>query len=454
MTSLSTLAVVSQAALVRVSHDRLSFLEKVPNDIKVEIIKNLLDSKSVLNLAMTGPVFGDCIIGFEGQIATTMVRMAIPEYSLPVAMAVYHASKDLGRYRFLATEWSESDIEAVTEFMSKHLNFACANATFPRFTLKSAHPVLFLHSTIRDLAVTISTRISKVARPHGDPSWKRPVHISMPGTEGPTATEIDRFIKALYIFQLVCQLFPTELPLDETILFDQFWRHFAPWELWQVIMIQHYLELHLFDSSRYRTSAYFSITTLVNRAWQCFSPRSKCDPAYFREKTWYSRGRRLRPWINFFIIQQGLDGLGKLALQAKSSATTKALHRFYSAKPRSCRFRAWNVKSTGLWVPHDIELGIARCVTKILKAYPAADGDNGPAETWMHTLLLSWPALKFAYKDRVDSKATEPYICLSCRVLQGCCFWDEKRMREFSSRLPTLDEIKTLIAERDIESIV
>ncbi|KAI0023767.1 hypothetical protein F4780DRAFT_776393 [Xylariomycetidae sp. FL0641] len=423
MASLSTLAQRSQKALVRISHSDLglSFLEKLPNEVKQGIVSYMTDTKTVRNLALTGAIYGDFIAGFEVSIATAMVSNAILPALKPMAMAIYHAQEQPERFRVKEGDSISAD---TAQFTTKHLDIPTTSFMIPRLNLKTADKVLFLHTTIEDLASTLSKRIADRAR-YRDPYVVQAIHRSMLGRHNPTAKEVQRFVKALYIFQLVCTLFPnvtTDRHSREDIL-AQFWRRFAPWELQQVRVLQYHLVEHIGEMMD--TEEDVCCTRLPEFDWS-------------------------KPMMSEFLLSRGIDGLGQLQLQMNEGATTHALYHFSFQCLRSgARHRrlAWHPMHDALWLRPDRSdpLHMTLDVGPVLAAYPAADGDDGPAESWCHTLLQTWSVENRFYYHQ------PPYQCDHCMTVEAYVFWDLQRARPDgpTDLLPSLAQMQAMAAETE-----
>lgn len=221
---------------------RDSKLENLGPELK-NIIAGFCDAKSVMNLALSGIVFYDHIKRQERPIIKGILASQIGEDVLRLAAARLETS---GWNRIHSPRSDEEDRKCVTRVMDCHLSRTSpSRANTFGMNLGDVAKLQSFHSVTLYYADVLSS-IALYDAPGPLTEWH--AHLPHP-INCVSPTEFRRFVKALYIFELVGNLFKKEYMHDEDpnmyVANQEFWGHFAPWEQQQVRCVQTILLRHL-----------------------------------------------------------------------------------------------------------------------------------------------------------------------------------------------------------------
>ncbi|KAJ8120802.1 hypothetical protein O1611_g10270 [Lasiodiplodia mahajangana] len=234
-----------EEAVHRNNGKRPGQLERLPNEIKLEVLGWVSDGRSILNLALTGPQFCAFIAMYEKTIAFNVVTWNIPAEMLDVA-AVNHSTcyatwnvHTFGHPEFnKGLRMSLAYSQSINVFVDKYRQGV--------YTFEKKHPkglqlyeasqYLDTHNAVRYYAKTLA-----VIAEEQFPSYL-PAHPEI----SPIA--LRRYQRALYIVQLVADLFSWKAALPTLAMgraWSIFWHHFMPWEYEQVYCANKLLQQHL-----------------------------------------------------------------------------------------------------------------------------------------------------------------------------------------------------------------
>ncbi|KAI0443514.1 hypothetical protein F4803DRAFT_514501 [Xylaria telfairii] len=222
----------------RADINRLSRLERFPNELKLMIIGKIPNARSIFNLALTGPQFCSLISVHEKKIAQDLIKFVIPAELLHVMVATYAAIEsdwnvhkghtDLNSREALSKPY----VDSINQFVER---YRCPEA----FTLQAQHPngvalyeafqYLVMHGAIETYALELASAAMKniPKAPGFAPEVSPPVLI--------------RYEKALYVTQLVAELFSWrggDQTKEMYMAWGTFWYALSPWEIEQVFGVQ------------------------------------------------------------------------------------------------------------------------------------------------------------------------------------------------------------------------
>ncbi|KAI0100082.1 hypothetical protein GGR51DRAFT_378710 [Nemania sp. FL0031] len=187
------------------------------DQIPVELIQKIfiyLDLKSLPNAALACRVFLNAFIGAEEVITTKVLLRQIDYDVLPEAILVYK-SWSLGTPSF------PKGIE-----FAKNLQHRQPAPT--QWRLANALPLAYFHGMVSYFASQAASEALEE-----EPRLSRK-------SASPTREEICRFERAIYRFQLYCNVVGPLRRLEETKLQDVFFKHFAAWENEQLACIHEF----------------------------------------------------------------------------------------------------------------------------------------------------------------------------------------------------------------------
>ncbi|KAH8164326.1 hypothetical protein CIB48_g3934 [Xylaria polymorpha] len=238
---------ITEQASRRTDRDRLSRLERLPNELKLMIVGQIPNARSIFNLALTGPQFCAFISVHEKKIAHDLIKSVIPAELLHVVVATYGAIESDWNihkghtYLNSSEKLSKSYVNSIVQFVERY--------RLPRgFTLQAQHPngvalyvafqYLILHYTMETCALKLASSAMK----------------SIPKALGfvpeVTPTVLIRYEKALYVTQLVAELFSWRGGNQTKTMhmaWGTFWYALSPWEIEQVYGVQTLFTWHVLD---------------------------------------------------------------------------------------------------------------------------------------------------------------------------------------------------------------
>ncbi|KAI1763149.1 hypothetical protein GGR53DRAFT_374999 [Hypoxylon sp. FL1150] len=393
-------------AQARIRHVTTS--EKLSREVVNEIL-SYCDVPSTINLALTGPIFYNFVMGDEHHIAGRLMTSAIGTYLMPLAVARYLA-KDIytERAKRRLEELLNPLPQAIMSFVDKirpdmerykRLVVEKYNPTHVKFTLKMAYESLAFHS-----CVTYHSRQLQVQTQH---------RSAEPGFNYPTDEEKQRFEKAVYIHQLSCDLFPAGVrptdcytgdpgPLESACA--KFFRMFAPWEHHQVRCV------HQLLVKRIETAIY--------------------------EETGEDEASKSHP-LDWFVVQKGVEAFQTYECEG-GPALVRAAERFerHFSDPDKYRRHSWYSRNDLLWLKLRSDgKNISFNVDHIFAEFP--ENDSGPRDIWFFTLLVSfsdnqllWPA---EFPDDIQSLSEFAWL-----TEDGWWFWGREKLDRYTGgSLPT-----------------
>ncbi|KAI0196753.1 hypothetical protein EV127DRAFT_466272 [Xylaria flabelliformis] len=374
-----------QSATLRTDVNRLSLLERLPNELQLMVIVQIADPPSVLRLALTGPQLCAFILIHERRIAESVVRKTIPAELLHLAVATYTVIESYWNihnnqfYLGSSQELSNFYVDSVVEFVER---YRCSGG----FAFEIQHPEgLSLYEA--QCYYVMNNLISDYANQLALLSMRNiPKDLRFAPEISPTV--LIRYKKALYITQLVAELFAWRGG-DQTnrmhLAWGMFWYALAPWEVEQVYCVQTLLTWHILEAYNH----------------------------------WFSTVER---FVNYY----GPVRLGVLANGGTPHQLIIALKAFKEWNPFEFIYYGHCAPTFGLKLILD-RIG-QRLAQSTKDGSPAfSDIDLGPMKNWYRIFLFG--SLEEVRPGRCHSF----FSCMHCLVLSGYAFWDEMDQ----NRMPT-----------------
>ncbi|KAI0380424.1 hypothetical protein F5Y04DRAFT_281808 [Hypomontagnella monticulosa] len=406
-----------RAAQARIADSQHTCLEKLPNEVKCFIVGHC-DPKTVINLALTCPMMYHSIKENEAYIAYNMAVPVIGMDLLLLAMARLHAYKSRDKHGsdiYTMTEISQSIIAFTERFFGRAASEpTCLSGL--RLTLNDANELLSFHSVARYYAL----KIARIALQNSLDAAEWTFFTTYPRYAIRVSDkEYQRFVKALYIWQLACDIFPGKTPFRWTSnpqhklywAHEKFWAAFPPW-VCQQVRCTHTLLCEY-------------INAVIDPKWQM--QRSTFSLAYIPPDSMLGR----------FVAQKGLITMREYE---DHESTNIHLDEFY---------RGWEYpfgnRKTALFESHDqswlnrnmSDDMISLDISHVLSKYAEEGEDSGPIDGWLHALLRSFikhPILRPGRKGM--------FRCERCMTEWGFVFWDREKL-EYNTRntMPTTEEM-------------
>ncbi|KAI1736604.1 hypothetical protein F4680DRAFT_451693 [Xylaria scruposa] len=380
-------------AALRTDVNCLSLLERLPNELKLMVIVHIADPLSIFKLALTGPEFCAFISAHEGTITETLVRKTIPAELLDIAVATYTAIESRWNVHNCivdldSRQLSSCYVDWIVHFVEHYRS--------GRFTLRAQHPKGptlyegYCYLVMQDLMSEYADKLALLSMRNIPKAFGFAPEIS--------PTVLIRYEKALYITQLVAELFAWRGG-DQTIrmhlAWGMFWYALAPWEIEQVYCVQ----------------------TLLT--WHVLEEMCKTSIHALAYDNWFSSAER-------FVNYNGPVRLGALQRRGSPHWLTIAL----------AIFKWWNPYSFIHWGHCAPEFGLQLMLDRIGRRLdqstedgsPAfSDIDLGPMKNWYCIFLFG--KLEEVRPGRCHSF----FSCMRCLVMSGYAFWDAMDQ----SRMPT-----------------
>ncbi|KAI0456736.1 hypothetical protein F5B21DRAFT_522073 [Xylaria acuta] len=384
----------TQVASWRADVNRLSRFERLPNELKLMIIGRIANPKYILNLALTGPQFCAFITIHEKRIAEDVIKYIIPAELLHLAVATYAAT---------GTSWNIHNGDMALN-SNQRLSDSYANSVFQfveqyrcpeGFTLQAEHPDgltlcdAFHYGTMHYAIITYARILARDAL-HNTPK----VLAFAPNL---SRTVLMRYQKALYIMQLVAELFAWRgggQTMQMHRAWGMFWYALAPWEVEQVYCAQTLLTCRLFDSLSKVLSTH---------------------------RMSYHEGQRFVHFhgpMRIVALEEGGD--------PRTIATAFQ------------NFRRWNPSGFLTWAHCAPGFGMQIALDRISQRLNQSTGDGslayseidrGPMKHW-YCIFITRRLEKYP----VPRGSHSFLSCMRCLTLAGYAFWDEVD----ESRMPTL----------------
>ncbi|KAI0475355.1 hypothetical protein GGR56DRAFT_645708 [Xylariaceae sp. FL0804] len=212
-------------------------LELLPPELKLEVVKYLDDTTSIINLALTGPIHLKFVKDFETEIGGALVDACIDPSLVQLALTRLHTGIAKRKMPFIRR----------IGLADMYLKWKPQEST--RALLNEAAQLLRFNSAVERYANDLARRALN------DLHLYRQVREGLLALDKLSDKEIGRFRRALYIFQIISDIVAGDSILDYLDRFrsnrqpawDRFWKHFAPWELYQVRSVQNLLAVRLQD---------------------------------------------------------------------------------------------------------------------------------------------------------------------------------------------------------------
>ncbi|KAI8635113.1 hypothetical protein F5Y19DRAFT_468986 [Xylariaceae sp. FL1651] len=378
-----------EAATNRADFHRCSHFERLPNEIKLAVLVSLPDLESTINLALSGPEYYAVVAQLENELAARIALAAIGSDLMPFANAVCHANSD----------W-RSPSQKIVDPTNNWRDYKSIN------DIRTVKKCLRLHKSIQYFARILARRAFQEA------------FTLVQKTPEPSSIELQRFVKSLYILQLVSIRFPLRrvstdaaTMRDYNITLAKFWVNFAPWEMQQVRCIQCLLGNHIQG-------------VMDANSDNCFDYLDSSAPYVPRTV------------MAAFILDQGVEGLYVLEQHGHVQATRQALSSFQSEWLSSRRIDAYCQNHDALWLQCVTDNDLSLDAEHVFRIYP--EEESGPMESWYHTLLQA-----HVEDPMFDYAASNQFKCQRCMTGSGYMFWDHNRLTHRARRpFPTVHQMR------------
>ena len=199
-----------------------SALERMPVEIRQQLLGLLPDLMSLRSAILTCSSFHQAFISAEVLLTTSVLKNQVDLEVLPEAVAALESS--------YLRPWTR---ERIQDFVHYHLD--SRKSQLPSWTLSEALPLDSLHRHVQSFAAAFALEAltKQLGLDELDAIPKYP----------PSSDEIHRIQRALYRFELYCNLFGdpkrTEFKINEQMRL--FFFKFSPWEIEQLGSIHDYL---------------------------------------------------------------------------------------------------------------------------------------------------------------------------------------------------------------------
>ncbi|KAI8626303.1 hypothetical protein F5Y19DRAFT_488353 [Xylariaceae sp. FL1651] len=395
---------IVNVAAERIDLSHLSQLERLPNELKIPIIGALPDMKSLFNLALSGPGFYAFIAGNEGMLATEMVTTNIDANVMSLAVARRFAAKSAWKRKktqvprdlFPSSEY----VKSVTTFVDEFLGPQNAQVWTKHLQVSGFHEAscyLALHNAICHYAKVLSGRAMKRA----------PMVLGY--GKKVSSTVLNRYKKALYIMQLVTDLFSWSDNSDivQYQAWTNFWTKFAPWELEQVRCLE----------------------VLLGEHFEAFIAQVNEESVGLLSST-LNVAKSLR---GKFIVRHGPEGLWDMELRSSVYIINRAFHSIQMTYVLRCRPHTYHREHSAIWLDPNQTGHLSLDASEIFATY--GEDEPGPMKIWYYTLLQRY----------IESPIVMPGIysyfsCARCMARCGYAFWDD--IKSHRRRLPTISEMR------------
>ncbi|KAI0454162.1 hypothetical protein F5B21DRAFT_525237 [Xylaria acuta] len=404
------------AAAVRHS----SYIERLPAELRFLVIENLPagDLRSIINLALTGPVYYHFVSENEADLAEKIVVSIVGRDVMPFAATLYELEglgDKLPRVIFKGKRGypDEESWGLMLEILDRHSGRHNRHnwhtqSRITKFPVAAAY--LEFNAPVEYWAKKVASRALRKAYAMVPRQRWRDDPKSKPGLKPkPTATEMRRFCKALYIYQIQSTAFPWSYaakymePIGTSYFcaFQRFWYAIAPWELEQVRQVEILLGCAL--------TSYFA------------------DPV-----------EELGPVMDLFLIEQGLTRLRALDVMAHwRVGKAKFAEQWDLAATRhgcSLRLPVTPWEFTLMEFDFDENGNTNLHAGEIFKKYP--EGDDGQKFWWYYAWLMVCPPDTMKHRYNLTS------ACWYCSYMLGYAFWDFDRLRKLTrEECPSLDDL-------------
>jgi hypothetical protein len=195
-------------------------LEKLPLELKQDLLSALADVASLRSAALSCPSMYRAFMNAEELITSQVVENQIDADVLPEALVALMSSRP--------QPWT---MQGVADFIHHHLH---ARTYLPRsWTLSEALPLGRLHSGVERFAAEL---IAEMLNPSSAFAY-----IDAPPGWSASKTEMDRVQRALYRFEVYCNLFRGPKKFELGDIEELFLFRFSYWENEQLACVHDYL---------------------------------------------------------------------------------------------------------------------------------------------------------------------------------------------------------------------
>ncbi|KAI0905619.1 hypothetical protein F4823DRAFT_632606 [Ustulina deusta] len=388
-----------EAAWKRASNAKRSRIEGLASELQLLIIEKLPDCSSIVNFALTGPELYTIVTEHEAKLAEEAVVSAIGKHLMPFAAALYELDVlgDRLPRAFLGRRHLEPEPGAlgpVIDILNRHIGVdntdnwhkesrvTKLSVGLRYFQLYAAvdYWAQILAPGALDSACRMKRDRNSAA---GDLCLK------------PTNTEMARFYKALYLFQIVSIAFPWESPEEGG--HSQAWARFcaqvSPWEMEQT------RNLHLL----------LILNVHCTRNLLALALQRPGGPVTLRI-------------MYAFVLTQGLPRLSALHKQGRDAKEGDNAYKTFSMSvqfPRAINTRiiAFHSKLDVDKFGYDADDNTHLVARGIFERYP--EEERGPKAWWYYRFLDMHAQFEGGMW------RFQPWFrCNACLPLNGYAFWD------------------------------
>ncbi|XDG10591.1 hypothetical protein ABKA04_010206 [Annulohypoxylon sp. FPYF3050] len=223
--------------------NKVATIENLPAEITIEILKQLPDIKSLMNLMKVFPDAFRAIYGSEYNENIVLKSILGTELGGHLNMAIKRLNasrkvdKPLRPYDIRPVQDYRSMIQQFCNEESRRRNMGRPLVDLDWFTLEKALEMSSFHSVVLKWVDILAKIISR-----GPSNGRRFGFLSPSSMEFLDDQERYRVAKILYVTELVSMLFPVKYPFQWNDGDDRFWRIFwadyKPWEYRQYVEMQ------------------------------------------------------------------------------------------------------------------------------------------------------------------------------------------------------------------------
>ncbi|KAI1323333.1 hypothetical protein F5Y16DRAFT_403530 [Xylariaceae sp. FL0255] len=405
-----TIEKIVDAAATRAVEPTPASLEGLPTELKLIITERVMDVKSTINLALSGPVFYAFVAGQESEIAAKCIMASIPRNFLGLAELVHLVSPPF------------TTQEKPSEEAAKYLISAVGKALKPKShhwtsyrhiaSLKTAKSIVDVHAALGHTSWSLAQRALKKA-PKKASSTQLSVH------------ELNRFYKALYILEIISKGFRVRprttsnrrrlIPEDTYAkAWLVFWAQFAPWEMQHTRIVQALISDHLqeFIEKEYLISP--------DEAQDDISTNMSIDD------------------MASFILSQGPKSLREL--QKRSGAVLRTSTDFMRGNlRRTTRMNAYDPRHDTLWLLKNELQQVSLDAGHIFAQFH--EDDISAATNWYHSLVGP-----HTDDHNLADGLYQGIQCNFCVDRWAACMWDASRLNKArEAPLPTIQQLEEAV---------
>lgn len=235
----------SSEYLIMETANSSSYLESLSIELKQKILSGIANIISLRAAALSCPALYSAFLSAETHIVTHVLFNEVDFGVLPEAIIAQEALRQEP-----CTE------KLVQEFIARHLHER--HLPPKRWSLCDAIRIAKLHACVSELALQFIAVVTTKS--------------SIIESRSVTRAEICRIERALYQFELFCNLFRGFEDSDYSLLkrlFDTFFDKFSPWEIEQLACVHDYLVQIIYPGNSYNTQVMYKLLRKTSFQRRC-----------------------------------------------------------------------------------------------------------------------------------------------------------------------------------------